>query len=296
MKTKLIILWVGLMTIVLACGGVAPTVAPDQTALETMVAATLQAHTQEAADNPTQPSGIPISFQNVSFTIPEGLATGAQSEIVPRFEDTGDVPYWSVAPEYVRFVLARTSTFQSNFDFEINVIPADEYIQMNDAAAERIPLLQQKLTSGDLSGITVLPPFNAGLVIDAQPTKVDFQNGSGIRAIQQYHQAPVPITNDYLIYTYQGITKDGKYYVSIVAPIRAAFLIDQTYNPDPNATTPTPVVPEGGFVFPDIIEFDNLKFEQYYQDVTDKLSQSTADQFTPSLSILDALVQSILIQ
>lgn len=296
MKTKLIILWVGLMTIVLACGGVAPTVAPDQTALETMVAATLQAHTQEAADNPTQPSGIPISFQNVSFTIPEGLATGAQSEIVPRFEDTGDVPYWSVAPEYVRFVLARTSTFHSNFDFEINVIPADEYIQMNDAAAERIPLLQQKLTSGDLSGITVLPPFNAGLVIDAQPTKVDFQNGSGIRAIQQYHQAPVPITNDYLIYTYQGITQDGKYYVSIVAPIRAAFLIDQTYNPDPNATTPTPVVPEGGFVFPDIIEFDNLKFEQYYQDVTDKLSQSTADQFTPSLSILDALVQSILIQ
>lgn len=296
MKTKLIILWVGLMTIVLACGGVAPTVAPDQTALETMVAATLQAHTQEAADNPTQPSGIPISFQNVSFTIPEGLATGAQSEIVPRFEDTGDVPYWSVAPEYVRFVLARTSTFQSNFDFEINVIPADEYIQMNDAAAERIPLLQQKLTSGDLSGITVLPPFNAGLVIDAQPIKVDFQNGSGIRAIQQYHQAPVPITNDYLIYTYQGITQDGKYYVSIVAPIRAAFLIDQTYNPDPNATTPTPVVPEGGFVFPDIIEFDNLKFEQYYQDVTDKLSQSTADQFTPSLSILDALVQSILIQ
>lgn len=296
MKTKLIILWVGLMTIVLACGGVAPTVAPDQTALETMVAATLQAHTQEAADNPTQPSGIPISFQNVSFTIPEGLATGAQSEIVPRFEDTEDVPYWSVAPEYVRFVLARTSTFHSNFDFEINVIPADEYIQMNDAAAERIPLLQQKLTSGDLSGITVLPPFNAGLVIDAQPTKVAFQNGSGIRAIQQYHQAPVPITNDYLIYTYQGITKDGKYYVSIVAPIRAAFLIDQTYNPDPNATTPTPVVPEGGFVFPDIIEFDNLKFEQYYRDVTDKLSQSTADQFTPSLSILDALVQSILIQ
>lgn len=296
MKTKLIVLWVGLMTIIMACGGVAPTAAPDQTTLETMVAATLQAHTQEAADNPTQPSGIPISFQNISFTIPEGLATGAQSEIVPRFEDTGDIPYWSVAPEYVRFVLARTSTFQSNFDFEISVIPAEEYMQMNEAAAERIPLLQQKLTSGDLSGITVLPPFNAGLVIDAQPTKVDFQNGSGIRAIQQYHQAPVPITNDYLIYTYQGITQDGKYYVSIVAPIRAAFLIDQTYNPDPNATTPTPVVPEGGFVFPDVTEFDNPEFEQYYQAVTEKLSQSTADQFTPSLSVLDALVQSILVQ
>ena len=296
MKTKLIVLWVGLMTIIMACGGVAPTVAPDQTALETMVAATLQTYTQEAADNPTQPSRIPISFQNISFTIPEGLATGAQSEIVQRFEDTGDIPYWSVAPEYVRFVLARTSAFQSNFDFEINVIPADVYLQMNEAAAERIPLLQQKLTSGDLSGITVLPPFNAGLVIDAQPTKVDFQNGSGIHAIQQYHQAPVPITNDYLIYTYQGITQDGKYYVSIVAPIHAAFLIDQTYNPDPNATTPTPIVPEGGFVFPDIIEFDNPEFEQYYQAVTEKLSQSTADQFTPSLSVLDALVQSILIQ
>lgn len=294
-QQKIFGLTIGLF-IILACGGTAPTAAPDTNNVETVVAATLQAITQEAAQNPTQPSGIPVSFQNINFTIPDGLATGAQSEIVPRTEYTEDAPYWSVAPEYTRFLLSRTDSFPSNFDFEINIIPAEEYKQMSEVAAEQIPLLQQKLAENNLTEVTVLPPFNAGLVIDTQNARVDFPSGSGIRSIQQYHQAPVPITNDFLIYSFQGITNDGKYYISVIAPIRVPFLIDASYNPDPNATSPTPVAPEGGFIFPAILEFDSPEFEQYYQSITDKLNQTPADQFNPSISTLDALIQSILIQ
>jgi hypothetical protein len=282
--------------IILACGGTIPTSAPDTNNVETIVAATLQAITQEAAQNPTQPSGIPVSFQNISFNIPEGLATGAQSEIIPRNEQSDDMPYWAINPEYTQFTLTRTSTFTSNFDMRISIIPADEYMQMSESAADRIPALQQKLASGDFSKVVVLPPYNAGLIIDAQHTKVDFPNGSGIRSIQQYHQGPMPITNDYLIYSFQGITNDGKYYVSVVAPIRASFLIDETFNPDPNASVPTPIVPEGGFLFPTVFSFDSPEYDQYYQAVADKLSQTPTDQFTPSILTLDALVQSILIQ
>ena len=294
-QQKIFGLTIGLF-IILACGGTAPTTAPDTNNVETLVAATLQAITQEASQNPTQPSGIPVSFQNINFTIPDGLATGAQSEIVPRTEYTEDAPYWSVAPEYTRFLLSRTDSFPSNFDFEINIIPAEEYMQMSEVAAEQIPLLQQKLAENNLTEVTILPPFNAGLVIDTQIARVDFPNGSGIRSIQQYHQAPVPITNDFLIYSFQGITNDGKYYISVIAPIRVPFLIDASYNPDPNATSPTPVVPEGGFIFPAILEFDSPEFEQYYQSITDKLNQTPADQFSPAIPMLDAIIQSILIQ
>lgn len=291
-----ILLLAGLVILTLACGGTAPTSAPDQAQLETMVAATLQAVTQEAANVPTQPSGISVSFQNVSFTIPDGLATGAQSEIVPRSESSDDMPYWETYPEHTMFTLSRVDTFVNNFDMRIAIIPAEEYKQMAEVAAERILLLQQKLAGGDFREVLVLPPFNAALVIEAQQAKVDFPNGSGIRSIQEYHQAPVPITNDYLIYSFQGITNDGKYYVSVIAPIRASVLVDESYNPDPNATTPTPVVPEGGVAFPAILDFDSPEYDQYYQAVNDKLSQAATDQFTPSITTLDALVQSILIQ
>jgi len=294
-QQKILGLIIGLF-IILACGGTAPTAAPDTNNVETVVAATLQAVTQEAAQNPTQPSGIPVSFQNISFTIPEGLATGAQSEVIPLADETTNSDPWSIAPEHTRFTLSRTDAFPSNFDMQISIIPVDEYMQMNAGAAAQIPLLQQKLASGDLSKVVVLPPYNAALVIDSKHAKIDFPNGSGIRSIQEYHQGPMPITNDYLIYSFQGITNDGKYYVSVVAPIRASFLIDETFNPDPNASVPTPIVPEGGFLFPTVFPFDSPEYDQYYQAVADKLSQTPPEQFTPSILMLDALVQSILIQ
>jgi len=306
-RNSLTLILAGLTIIALACGGTVPATQPDQTELETMVAATLQTHTQEAAsiptpqvqeaeDTATQPNGLPIPFQNVNFIIPEGLATGAQSEIVPRNEYVEGDPFWSVAPEYTRFLLTQTDSFPSNFDFEINIIPAGEYMQMSEVAAERIPLLQQKLADNDLTRVTVLPPFNAGLVIDTQNARVDFPNGSGIRAVQQYHQAPVPITNDFLIYSFQGITSDGKYYVSVIAPIRVPFLVDMSYNPDPSSTTPTPVVPEGGLIFPTLTGFNDPQVAQYNEAITNKLNQTPADQFSPPISLLDALIQSILIQ
>lgn len=308
MKRNVVLLFTtGLMTTMLACGGTEPAVQPNQNGLETIVATTLQAYTQESAttptpqaqeatSTPTQPSGIPIAFQNVNFVIPGGLATGAQSEIVPRQDYVEGDPYWSIAPEYIRFILSRTDTFPNTFDFKISIIPAEEYMQMSEVAAEQISLLQQKLAENTLTGVTVLPPFNAGLVIDTQNAKVDFQNGSGIRAVQQYHQAPVPISNEYLLYSFQGITNDGKYYVSVIAPIRVPFLVDMSYNPDPSSTTPTPVVPEGGLIFPTLTGFNDPQVVQYNEAITNKLNQTPADQFTPSIPVLDALIQSILVQ
>lgn len=308
MKRNIVVLFLtGLMTIIAECGRTVPAAQPDQNSLETIVAATLQAYTQEAAttptpqaqeatSTPTQPSGIPITFQNVNFVIPGGLATGAQSEIVPRKDYVEGDNYRSIAPEYIRFILSRTDSFPNTFDFKISIIPIEEYMQMSDIAADRISFLQQKLANNELTGVTVLPPFSAGLVIDTQNAKIDFQSGSGIRAVQQYAQAPVPISNEYLIYSFQGITNDGKYYISVIAPIRVPFLVETAYNPDPSSTTPTPVVPEGGFIFPALTGFNNPEFAQYYQSITDKLNQTPADQFTPSIPTLDALIQSILVQ
>lgn len=74
MKKFTIAILVILLALV-ACNSSNTTPKVEQPNVETVVAATLQAVTENA---PTlQPSGIPVSYQNISFVIPQGLADGA---------------------------------------------------------------------------------------------------------------------------------------------------------------------------------------------------------------------------
>lgn len=298
---KRLFLFLSLLVVAaLACGGTAPSSAPDQTQLETMVAATLQAVTQEAANNPTAisaPSGTAFTYNNIELVIPDGFATGTQTEIVPRADATDDMPFWIAAPEYLKVTFGQNLSFASKFEATLQVLPAEEFMQMSENASEKITTLQAQLANGDPKGIKVLPPFNAGLVFDARNEIFDFQNGKGVRSIQEYHQFSAPVTNDYLIYSYQGITSDGKYYVSFVAPVRVPFLINESYNPDPNSTTPTPLAPADGFTYPSTSTLGGgSDYDQYINAIADKFAQTPPDQFEPSLDVLDALVQSILIK
>ncbi|MEY2819152.1 MAG: hypothetical protein RL275_2615, partial [Chloroflexota bacterium] len=101
-KIKIVFL-LGLLVITLACGTAAP-IASDQSSIETVVAATLQAVTQAASQDPAQTQGIQVSYQNVSFVIPDGLASGASSELVPAADESTGGP-WGVSPEYIEFIL-----------------------------------------------------------------------------------------------------------------------------------------------------------------------------------------------
>jgi len=284
---KRLLVAIAALFLILACGANSRTT--TQPSVETIVAGTIQAFTASAPP----PDGARVSFENISFEIPEGLAEEAGSEIIARSPAGDDVPTWDVYPEHIRFTLLQSDLFPSQFEPMIRIFPAQEYASMNDSAQQLIPMLEQKLASGDYAGAIVLPPYNAALTLDAQAGKLDFVSGSGIRSIQEYHQAPVPITNDFLIYSFQGVIGDTKYYVSAVIPIHAPFLIDETYNPAPYSTTPTPVVPPGGFAFPLTTSDNPQDYSTYIQSISAKLSQLPTDQFSPSLAQLDTLVQSI---
>ena len=129
-----------------------------------------------------------------------------------------------------------------------------------------------------------LPVFNAGQVFHSNEQVIKFQNGTGVRFLTQYAQAPYPVNNESLFYTFQGLTSDGAYYVSAILPINAAFL-----SADGNPETPLPA---------DGVPFDWNNFEnvpQHFDLVKQKLNATDPNAFTPSLSNLDALIQSITI-
>ncbi len=239
-----------------------------------------------ATDVPTaQPVGIPVSFQDVSFIIPEGLASGATSEVVPAVDESGGGP-WGVAPQYISFTLKDYTGRQDNFfQAVINVYPAADYAAVNSWAASSLTHLQAilaspatPLTNENLPTV----PFNgaAAQQYAAQAKLISFNSGNGTGMLSQYSQFPGPILKDNSFYHYEGLTSDGKYFIAMLFPVNLPL---QSTAENPSAD---------GIPHPSDIS-DTAGLTSYYQGITDKLNEANPDSFQPSITLLDKLIQSI---
>ncbi len=279
---------------VMACGlGQAP--GSTSSELATAVAGTLQALTPSAPPLAAtsaipQSQGILVEYQNVSFTIPAGLAAGATSQTVPAATEDSGGP-WGAGPEHIRFELQGYNVPAHSFWVNrIEIWPAQEYANQNPGAQRGLARLRTLLAdpAAELTNESLpnVPDFNASSVIAAQAKRVHFVGGEGVRSITQYAQAVGPIANNGTFYHFEGLTSDGKYYIIAVLPVHAPFL----ENPD----SPNPALPAGGIPFPGMENMGQQKvYDDYFKAVTDKLNATAPDEFTPSLAGLDALVQSI---
>ena len=53
----------------------------------------------------------------------------------------------------------------------------------------------------------------------SKPEYLKFENGSGVRYLTMYGQGFAPINNHDLFYSFQGLTADGRYWVSVIMPV-----------------------------------------------------------------------------
>lgn len=279
--------------------GTIPTPTPTQLVdgVGTIVAATMQAFTQAPTESistqastqavtevATQAGGTPVSFEGVSFAIPSGVASGANTEKITAVESNSAAP-WEIAPTHLRFTLTDYQVQGSFHEPRIFVYPAEEYAQSNRSAAEQIDRLKKILAGGTplLETLPVVPFFNATPQIAASIKLISFQNGGGVRSLTQFAQYAAPINNHELFYHFQGLSADGKTYVIVILPITAPIL--------PSDENPEATIPEGGVPIPTGVGPNDV----YYFSVTEKLNVLPPDAFTPSHSALDALIQSILV-
>ena len=277
----------------LACGLSAPVSTP-QPGLATIVAATLQSLPTQPAPSPlpptmivptAAPAGIPITYQNVSFVIPAGLASGADGETVPEATEANSDP-WSVGPAYIRFALKGYSTsIKDSLKPVVSIYPAQEYAAANSWGAGSLKRLQAVLASpaaplGNDTLSTV--PFlgAAAQQYAAQAKLLPFKSGSGVRMLSQYAQFPGPIVKDNSFYHYEGLTQDGKYFVSVLLPVTL-----------PIKSSPSSPSADGVPYPSDLSNTAGL--DAYFKGMTGLLDSASPDSFQPVLPMLDALVQSI---
>ena len=279
----------------ISAGTVSTPTPPPVNEVGTIAAATLQAFTPPvtemistlpaATQIPTQAGGIPISSEGVSFVIPAGVASGANTEKMTAVDSNTDAP-WNIAPTHSRLTLTAYPLQNKFHEPRIYIYTAADYAAMNPYAAEQIDRLRKILSGATMleETLPLIPFFNAAQIFAAQIKLIPFPNGGGgVRSLTEYAQYAAPVNNNEMFYHFQGLSADGNYYVIAILPVTAPIL--------PEDEKPETTVPEGGVPIPTGVGPNQV----YYFSVTEKLNSLAPDAFTPSLDELDALVQSLVI-
>ncbi len=234
-----------------------------------------EAPTMTSQETPIVIPGFLIEKENVRFLIPDPLGNHADFELIPANMDENE--YWRI-PQTWNFKLANYPHTSSVFEPSISIYRIEDYKAINPHCEKEINLLQALLSSQNIpdSGyLPFLPVANAAQVFHSNAAFMRFRNGNGIRYITFMAQDICEITNDYLFFTYQGISDDGKYYVSVRMPVAHPDLQDHSQL---NAA-----------------QYDELtkNYENYLSGVQHMLETVPQSEFTPRLNLLDSLISSI---
>jgi hypothetical protein len=225
-----------------------------------------------------------VTFHGISFRLDPALATSVtaqQCAALPfRVEDIPGTAH----PAGVTFTFP---TERKRVDFQplIAVYEVEDDMQDYLYPLNSLPDLQRLLTKR----IEPSPWFDHA-PLHVRPQYVDFGGGAGVRGIVQYMQDILFYTNNGLLYNFDGLTGDGRYYVNVRVPIAVPFLLDiENSDPGTNTNPDAIAVPD----WPSDYTAQGQIIEAYNQEALRRFDQATDAEFSPDLALLDALVRSL---
>ena len=254
------------MLVISACTSTQSNTGPN---VETVVATTLQSITATAAAG-----GMPVSYNNVTFSIPLELNASTSPSTNTDVEYPYVNPSGGPMAAHDVFQLTNYPVQGDGWDTKIMVFKASDYAAYG----------QQDTITALIAGQDANQPLPKALTHDfyALPKLISFKNGHGVRYLTQYFISMGPINNRDLFYYYQGITNDGAYFISAIFHINAPFLVADT---DANSTTPADGVP--------FLRDPSQDMQKYVADITQKLNAIAPEKYTVPLTLLDQLIESI---
>lgn len=243
------------------------------------------------------------SHGGVSFTYDTWLASEVKAVTVPAAIPEPDevaFPLDAAYPEHVAFGLVGTYPYEpaSFIRPEIHVYPTADFRKtfapfrgMNAEVGRNLKRLRLLLRTRprDFAGVPpFLPPLTPDtLALRAHTHYVKFRGGSGLACVMQATQDETPVNNQNLSYEFQGLTDDGRFYVTAVFPVAAPFLANDRdaarfdgfdYAPCHNCPA--------GRAF-------KKKYRAYTARVARRLERLPASGFAPRLDLYDELLSSL---
>jgi hypothetical protein len=166
----------------------------------------------------------------------------------------------------------------------ISVVEIEIYKNVSDVAAQIFPELQTLIANQNAQSSDCIPElplvsffhecshqqFNSNVKF------IDFENGSGVRFVTVYGiQDAAPVSNEILVYTFQGITEDQQCYV------KASFMLTHQELED-FAEIPAEIYADS----------TGTALDNYFSDF-EQLLNGNPDGFSPSLARFDLIISSI---
>jgi hypothetical protein len=219
-----------------------------------------------------------VAFRGTSFNYDPSLAGEIWSDTFPEVSE----PLLDAAPEHFLFGFEDFNhPGPLNFP-ELIIFPTAQFGVLNPTAGEIILSLADFLVEKPAvvyDDIPFLPFINAAQATNVKIKYLNFQNGEGVRFLTQFGQDIWPINNQNILYTFQGLTNDGKYYVSAIFPIS---------HPD---------LPADGYNYPggDYETFED-NYERYIADIEALLNNAPDEAYTPQIHLLDNLIESLYVE
>ena len=290
-RTSIILVVILLISLSLACtltgGEDSPLEGSSDDVIATSVAATVAAKEsdQQPGDespptqHPTVTAGPPpanFNYAGLSFYFNPLLADDVTAGVNPgNYEENN--PWWSL-PEHREFQFNNWVLSDAFHTPTIRVYPIADFRAINENVSDGLDALQLALDTqpADYAGLGVSDLFNAGQLYQSNVKYFEFQNGRGARWLSQYGQAYYTVGWPNLFYTYQGLTNDGLYYVSVILPVN-----------HPNLPDLDPVDMDDEF-------YEN--FGAYRDSIVVQLESESENTFVPSLILLDQLVASLMVE
>lgn len=256
-----------------------PTVTTEASTTITETPTTIQA--DEPTPTQAAPQGVRYEYQGVSFEYPPALFANVNAQIAPW--ETGDpnTPGWpGPVPEHYSFEFDGYPLQDTFHSPHIRIYPIQDYAAVNPPAGDIARELDEILRGSRVNDTSLpfLPMWNAGQVFFARSNIQPFGSGQGIRYLTCYAQAILPIDNYCLFYTYQGLTNDGKYYVSAIFPVNL------------------PVLEQAEVMSRFKQDFEGDEYQAYLSYISSLLIDARAEDFTPNLNDLDGMLKSLVVE
>lgn len=229
----------------------------------------------------TLPAATNTSCKELSFFLNPDLASKIKCETVPESGGADAMPF-NTYPQYTKVSLVGYPLTGRMMQPVISVFPVQRFIELlPDVVNPDVSALQALIAGGapGTNDLPILPVQNAHQLFLAQYAVLQFQSGSGVGYITQYAQAYVPINNHELFFSFQGMTTDGKYWISIILAISHPSLWEN--EGDPSNTIWTTI---------------NDNPDAYYSQMAADLNEKLPRSFVPTILLLDTLIKSISIQ
>jgi hypothetical protein len=225
-----------------------------------------------------------FTFDRYSFSYSDDLASSTLNTSVTLYTDDSrqdspvtqiDLYVDSVPPEYRTWMSNVSIRFYNTADFADSPYIEAIFDQLQTLLKWRPTLTSETNSTGD-EPLPILPRRDLAQVLRWRPQYIETESVTGIRYITHMSFGGGPIAPDGYQYVFQGLSKDGTTYISVFATLTTLAL--PTVDAD------------------DDYETFMAGYDAYLEDALNMLEESSADQFTPNLDDLDALVRTITVK